>query len=59
MWRAIFKNSDGGELDRVEGKTEDELKEKLRDALHTVGPDWSLSAGDTIEIVDAEDAYKR
>lgn len=54
MWIAVFKNSAGGELDRVEAKTEGALKEKLIEQIH---PDigWTLAKGDTIEIVDDED----
>ena len=55
MWRAIFKGSHGGELDRVEGKTEEDMKDALRDKLHTVGNCWDLNGGDTIEIEEIED----
>lgn len=55
MWRAILRNSVGGELDVVEGQTEDDLKERLRDRLHPVGNGWILSSGDTITFESRED----
>lgn len=55
MWIATL-NGTGGELDRVTGKTEDDLKEALRDKLHPVGSHgWSLAEGDTIAIIDASE----
>lgn len=55
MWRAIFSGR-GGELDRVEARSEEDLKEALRDKLHSVGSDtWTLSAGDTITIEGPEE----
>lgn len=54
MWTAVLKNSSGGELDRVTGRDEDDLKEELRDRLHPVGTGWSLASGDTIEILEGD-----
>lgn len=53
MWIAIFKNSAGGELDRVSSNTEEGLKRLLREKLRPeIG--WTLGNGDTIEIVEPE-----
>lgn len=49
MWTAIFRNSSGGELDRIVENSEATLKEKLREMLDRVSG-WSLSNGDRIEI---------
>lgn len=55
MWRAILKNSAGGELDRVEAADENELRTKLVEQLvPDVFASWSLSNGDRIEIVEAD-----
>lgn len=54
MWIAVFKNSAGGELDRVASKTEEGLKRALREKLCAeIG--WTLGAGDTIEIMSEGD----
>lgn len=53
-WVAVFKNSSGGELDRVSSRTEEGLKRLLREKLRAdIG--WTLGKGDNIEIVEADD----
>lgn len=54
MWIAVFKNSSGGELDRVEADSEGGLKERLIEEIHPEAG-WTLAKGDIIEIIDDTD----
>lgn len=47
-WIASFTGEHGGELDRVEGHTEEELKARLVAAIN----EWTLSNGDAINIME-------
>lgn len=55
MWKAIFKNSTGGELDTVEAVTEEGLKLALIEKMAPDVTGWSIAKGDTIEIVANDD----
>lgn len=54
MWKAVFRNSSGGDLDQVEAETEEGLREALCDKFNPfIG--WVLAAGDTLTITEDSD----
>lgn len=51
MWKAVFRNSSGGDLDEVQAETEEALRQALCDKLDpSIG--WTLAAGDSIVITE-------